>query len=95
MRFIVFWLALMALLLGGPGCSLISDLGGYKFGEDEEEQPGGPSEPATAVQTSGSGTTSSADYKLRVNVGMPQPMGAVSSDGYRAKVGPDAVNHSK
>ena len=96
MRLIALLLVVVAFSLGGTACSLISDLGDYKFGENEADGGVGPgAAPASTVQTSGGGITTSADYKLRVNVGMPQPMGTVVSDDYKAKVGPDAVNPPK
>ena len=47
-------------------------------------------EPSGVYQTSGGGITNSASYTLRVGVGMPQPMGVMSSDNYKITVGPGA-----
>ncbi len=41
----------------------------------------------TVVQTSGGGTASSANYRVRLSIGTPQPMGTASSDNFKAHAG--------
>jgi len=49
--------------------------------------------PKTPIQTltSGSQTMSSTNFKLRLSVGLPAPMGQSQSTNFKLKLGPEAV----
>ena len=46
-----------------------------------------PREPTGFAPSSGGGIGTSASYRLKINFGVPQPMGHASSPNYRAEVG--------
>lgn len=47
--------------------------------------------PTVVVQTSGGAVLMSSEYRLRISVGAPQPMGSRQSGSYRITMGPESV----
>ena len=91
---IIFLLCLTSLMLAvNAGCSLVSDFSDYVFPEEEDNETPASTEstPNSVQQTVGGGTCTSADYKLTVSIGMPQPMGKASSENHLIRVGPNAI----
>lgn len=77
-----------------------SDDGGT-IPDDDEDDDGGvitdgdevnTAAPTSVTITSGGGEASSEQYRLRVNIGAPQPMGKAQSDDVRLKAGPKTTH---
>jgi hypothetical protein len=48
-----------------------------------------PNDPSTLYNTSGGGFATSSNYRARISIGAPAPMGSASSSGLLADVGPN------
>jgi hypothetical protein len=67
------------------------DSGGIDAGPDVDAGiDAGPRGPTSIVQTSGGAVIQTSEYRLRVSIGAPQPMGSASNSGNTLRVGPQA-----
>ena len=71
---------------------LLDGLGDVRGPGGDGGDAGRPKRTAITI-TSGGGTSTSTGYRMTISIGTPQPMGAASSAGYRAGVGPGAVQN--
>lgn len=119
-----FFMAALALVLFGSGCSAINDFGRFMFGDTDAGVDGGstdagvdgamgpdggldagidagpdagfdagvdagPRPPTAIVQTAGGDTViENSEYRLRISVGAPIPLGDSENAGHRLRVGP-------
>jgi hypothetical protein len=70
---------------GGSGTGG-STVGGS--GTGGSTKPTGIRHPSSVWQSNGGGKTSSANYQIQVTIGVPQPMGVVTSKQYKITIGP-------
>lgn len=74
---------------GGGQDSGMPDGGVQDGGMDDGGTDAGPRPPPTGViQTSGGAVIMNSEYRLRISVGAPQPMGSASDSSHRLRVGP-------
>ena len=74
----------------GPDAGDAGPVDAGDAGDAGVEIDAGPRGPTSVVQTSGGAVIQTSEYRLRVSIGAPQPMGAASNSGNTLRVGPQA-----
>jgi hypothetical protein len=83
-------------ILDGGDVDASTDAGPIDAGPDAPFDAGldaplpdtGPRPPSTVVQTSGGAIISTPEYRLRISVGAPEPIGTAGDGTHRLRVGP-------